>query len=409
MTAAELKFLELIKDHLKGRSSDLSSFLEWQELLNLASIHNLFPVIYEQIYKTPEFLKLPAEVREGARKRTMESAMLQTIRTEAFLQIYEGLCLAGVRPFILKGLICRQLYPRPDYRMSSDEDLLIQKEEFAICDEFLLSRGFTRDELKSGEEKDEVSYLNRNTGVYLEIHMALFPAAEEGLGRYGNLNSEFEGVFNRVKEVELDGRKIYTLSDTDHIFYLFCHALKHFLHAGFGIRQLCDIMLMAQAYRNSIDWNCLKIKIKSLELLEFFGSIVEIGDKYLDIRTKELSDLKEGMKLPDNLDLLEDLLDGGVFGSSTLGRTHSANMTLAAASGRNGFFVSLFPGREYMKQKFPFLQKYPWLYPIACMLRMWQYGKKVLAVRKSGQKIETDSVKIGRQRIKMMRKYGVIE
>lgn len=409
MTAAELKFLELIKDHLKGRSSDLSSFMEWQELLNLAAIHNLFPVIYEQICKAPDFLALPVKVREGARKRTMESAMLQAIRTEAFLQVYEGLCLAGVRPLVLKGLICRQLYPKPDYRMSSDEDLLIQKDEFEICDEFLLTRGFTRDELKPGEEKDEVSYLNRDTGVYLEIHMTPFPAAEEGLGRYGNLNGEFEGVFDRVKEVELGERKIYTLSDTDHIYYLFCHALKHFLHAGFGIRQLCDIALMAKEYESSIDWNCLKIKLKRLKLLEFFGTIVEIGDKYLDICAKESENLIEGVKLPDNTELLEDLLDGGVFGSSTPGRTHSANMTLAAAGGRNGLFASLFPGREYMKQKFPFLHKNPWLYPVACVLRMWQYGKKVLSAKKSGQTVETDSVKIGRQRVKMMRKYGVIE
>lgn len=35
------------------------------------------------------------------------------------------------------------------------------------------------------------------------------------------------------------------MNASDHLFYLICHALKHFYHSGFGIRQVCDILLFA--------------------------------------------------------------------------------------------------------------------------------------------------------------------
>lgn len=36
------------------------------------------------------------------------------------------------------------------------------------------------------------------------------------------------------------------LAPTDHLLCLLCHAYKHFLYAGFGIRHVCDIGIFAE-------------------------------------------------------------------------------------------------------------------------------------------------------------------
>lgn len=50
---------------------------------------------------------------------------MQTMRTNEFLELNKKLHAAGVRPLVVKGIICRNLYPQPDYRRFGDEDVLV--------------------------------------------------------------------------------------------------------------------------------------------------------------------------------------------------------------------------------------------------------------------------------------------
>lgn len=41
----------------------------------------------------------------------------------------------------VKGIICRELYPKPDYRISGDEDILVDKTQFEKAIKRFLSLG----------------------------------------------------------------------------------------------------------------------------------------------------------------------------------------------------------------------------------------------------------------------------
>lgn len=56
--------------------------------------------------------------------------MMQTMRTNEFLELNKKLQAAGVRPLVVKGIICRNLYPQPDYKQSGDGDVLVPAEQF---------------------------------------------------------------------------------------------------------------------------------------------------------------------------------------------------------------------------------------------------------------------------------------
>lgn len=410
MTKAEEKFLELLKNFIWLESSDMDGFTDWKELFELASMHHVYPLIYEQVCHEPQFLALAPETRAAARKKMLAGVTMQMKRTAAFLEVYETLLQGGVHPLVIKGLICRELYHKPDYRMSSDEDLLIRKEEFDACDRCLLAQGFERESLKEGDSlPQEVSYWNKKTSVYLEVHLELFVPKKDGKGRFADLNREFTAVFSHVKTQTVQGVNVLTMDDTTHFYYLFCHALKHFLHAGVGIRQLCDMLLMAQRYENSIDWKFLKARMERLEILQFFKSLMEIGKKYLGFCCKKMEEIMGTVEKVECEELLADMLGGGIYGASSAARIHSANMTLAAAENRSGFWASLFPEKDYMHHQYPFLDRHPRLLWAAYVQRIFIYQKKIRQARKRESVEKTDSIRMGKRRIQMMKKYGIVD
>ena len=72
----------------------------------------------------------------------------------------------------------------------------------------------------------------------------------------------------------------------------------------------------------------------------------------------------------------------------------------------NTVLKSLFPSAKKMESRYPYLRKYPVLLPIAWADRILKYRKETAA---GGGNAAADSVKIGNQRIELMKKYGIIK
>ena len=146
----------------------------------------------------------------------------------------------------VKGIICRELYPKPDYRISGDEDILVDKTQFEKCHKALLEFGMkpVKKGINIGTEY-EVSYMKPGSPLYIEVHKSLFPPESEV---YGDFNRFFMRSAENPARILAEGTEILSLDYTEHLFYLTCHAYKHFLHSGFGIRQVCDIIMYSNTY-----------------------------------------------------------------------------------------------------------------------------------------------------------------
>lgn len=59
------------------------------------------------------------------KRQVMKQVMQQTVQTSEFMPLNQKLQAAGITPLVVKGIICRNLYPRPDHRRSGDGDVLI--------------------------------------------------------------------------------------------------------------------------------------------------------------------------------------------------------------------------------------------------------------------------------------------
>lgn len=387
-------FLRVLRAAVRGEklTPDDALRAQFSKLYRLAAEQHVLPLIADCLYD---------EAQEGIARYAREIACAQAQRTAEYSLLLKTLASRGLRPVTVKGIVCRNLYPEPELRPSVDEDLLIRPKDFAAYRAALEDYG-----LISSSEADsyEVSFFREDKTFCLELHTSLFPA--DSLA-YGACSGFFEGAADRAVVLQIRDTELLTLSPTDHLLFLLCHAYKHMLHGGVGIRQLCDMALMADQDGAQIDWPYIRSACEQLHLETFAAALFRIAEKHLGFpMLPAFADLAV-----DESDLLADMLSGGLYGVTDIDRAHSSTMTLDAVSAERrgtkskGALHSLFLPLNSMQGHYPYLTKYPWLLPVAWIQRIWRYLTKKSAAPVSPLR----SIQIAKERITLLREYGIIE
>ena len=410
MERQERLFLEAMKAALQDRPVDWDGQVsagDLKQVLVLAQMHHVLPMIFEAVYRCPA-AGLEPEMMAECRKATFQAVMGQTVKTEEFLELYSGLRSRGVPPLVVKGLICRNLYPRPDYRDSGDEDVLCGEANFKNCHRAMIGLGM--EPCSSDLESYEVPYRKGDGLLYIELHKTLFPANSD---IFGDCNRIFERSFDHPAQITVGGVQVDTLDWSEHMLYLILHAFKHFLHSGFGIRQVSDMVLFANAYGERIDWKYVQKKCKGLRAEHFAAAIFAIGEKYLTFDPVQARYPSSwcGLEI-DPEPLLQDLLCGGIYGGADRSRVHSSNMTLNAVKadkkGKQGgkLLGTVFPPAKRLVGRFHWLRKHPWLLPVAWGLRLLGYLKEALTRSDSSA---AAVIRTGSKRVELLRQYDIID
>ena len=404
LDASQAAFLLVLRSALTGKPCPCDSIADSDMLcrvLFLSDIHELCPLICQSLYQHP-VVKSHGAIFSRYRNKSVQSVSSQIVHTAEFLQLYQKMGKAGLKPLVVKGIVLRSLYPKGSFRPSVDEDLLIAPEEKEIFSAFLMRQGLFPSEGNAESDSYEISYLDSDTHLCIELHKSLFPPDSNA---YGDLNHLFDGVLDRTVEVQIEDVKLRTLAPTDHLLYLICHAYKHFLHSGVGIRQVADMALFSNAYGGDIDWEHIYRACKSVNIETFTAALFQIAHKHLTMN--EIPAPFVGIEV-DEQPLLEDILSGGLYGTVDIDRVHSGNMTLDAVAaqkqGRRGSGVwhSLFPGAAYLQGHFPYAKKHPILLPLAWAQRLGNY------LARSNTSSPAETIRIGQARIDLLKQYKVI-
>ena len=395
MTPVQNAFLTLLRISLGGNEAPPELTAEqWANLFDLADAHKLMPMVFEVGYA--RIGRDAPDLAAAGKRRVRNQVILQTLRTSEFLALYRALEEAGATPLVVKGIVCRQLYPKPDHRPSSDEDVLIRPEQFPLCHGVMTRLGMGTNE-PDPENAYEVPYRKAGSPLYIELHKHLFPPESQA---YGDLNSFFGNPFQPSTTVTVQGQQIRTMHPTDHMTYLLLHAFKHFLHSGFGIRQICDILLYAHHHNDLIDWEWVHLSCRTIRAEKFAAAVFAIGVKHLGFSPVG------GWETVNELPLLDDILRAGIYGTADETRLHSSTITLKAASSqkanRSGLLAAVFPPVTYLKGRYPWLKERPYLLPAAWCSRVFGYLR-----RRSAAPVQT--LKVGTERVELLRQYGVIQ
>ena len=384
---------------------------EWEELFIQSIRHNVLPLAADAMPKAfmwsgqNDFL-------ERCAVRTQKEILWQAQKTAELILLYRHLRSRGLHPLMMKGVICRSLYPEPEHRGSMDEDMLVKPAEFQRLHQAMLDYGLhmAREE-QNPSEQFEVSYMDKDRGIYVEVHKTPFSPDSPYLDR---LNDCFLGVHDRAISQQICGIDFLTLGLEDHLLYLILHALKHFLHCGFGIRQICDIGLFAEKYSDNIDWRSLRTQLENVDAMDFARAVFWIAAKNL-LPDNHMAEYLADWELSgiDPEPLLADVLEGGIYGGSTMSRVHSSNMTLRAAAaqsdhGLSAVLYSQFPPLVSMQAKYPYLKRIPVLLPVAWLQRLVRYLWELIRHRGRSNSALT-SIRVGNERIRLLEQYNIIK
>ena len=114
---------------------------EWRKLFSIAERHRVFPMVLEAVFPALESSAAGTRYCRSLQNKAEEQTCGQARMSAEFLKLYRFLQRNGLSPLVMKGMICRNLYPNPEQRSSSDEDLLIPEAYYDRYHEALLAYG----------------------------------------------------------------------------------------------------------------------------------------------------------------------------------------------------------------------------------------------------------------------------
>lgn len=398
LAQSQKDFLNILSSVFQNSKLDLPEELEWFTIFQIADKQRLLPQVFEKIYQEKHGEELNAffiQVKSIATNQVAE----QIGRNLDIQHIYHRMREHDLHPIMLKGPLCSELYPKSSHRITADFDLFIAEEEFDACHQILTDFSMIPQSSKDDLNQDyEISYFSRDKKICVELHHALFDEQQ--------LNAFFNDAFSQGQE----HGDVLTLSPGLHMLFLVLHAYKHFIFSGVGIRQVCDIGLWAREYGNEIDWQWLFNCCDSVDAAIFAASVFQIARKDIGI----------SFEIPEywintareSEPLLLDMFDGGIYGSESLTRLHTATATVNAVKASRGdkkrysLVQSIFLPREKMQGKYSYVKKYPVLLPIAWMERIGGY---IIETMKKEESSATGSVQLIKKRMQLLRDYGVVK
>ncbi|MBQ6626226.1 MAG: nucleotidyltransferase family protein [Ruminococcus sp.] len=396
-----LLFLDVLNAAINNREFDVKSPIslsEYVELFNLAEKHKLLPLIFDKLYATYPYDK--SNLNE-VKSRVRFLFYRQIEKTECILSLYKDFEAENISPMIFKGIVCSFVYPKPDLRISSDEDILVSDGDFQTCVKVLNDNGFLPDDTVNNCE-DHLTFRN-DQQLNIELHKKLFVHDESFYKSYNDL---FSNVYDNGVLININSVDIRTFNYTENLLYLILHSLKHFTSSGVGIRQFCDIILFSGKYEDYIDWDKLYSGCVSVNAQYYAAAIFKIGKNYLCKDIERFQSNKNWSKIEiDETLLLDDVLSSGIYGRASDAHILSGAFSFSMLRNeKNGILKTIFHSRKNLTERYSYAKKYPVLLPVA-----WIHRILVQLLGKERHKVSVviESMHIGKKRSKLFEIYKI--
>ena len=316
ISETERILLEYLGESLKNTGSHREipelNAEEWERIYSIADRHEV-SVLMGDIFNSVNLSDKTQSIFQLKTARTVHKGIrLQAINTRLTALLEKE----GIRAVTLKGYAVARLYPVTEFRKTTDIDFfLFSKEDEKKAVKILCENGF-RPSKEWHANHHSVLFSERNESV--ELHTAW---ADEF--RNKRLNKYLENLqkesVNQCRTIESDGQKLYVYDAAHQAFYLLIHMLGHFVGGGFGLRNLCDWVVL---WENCEDENSKKAFIKMAQdsgTEKFAKAVTSVCVEYLGLSAEKAPfDKLISKELTD--EFLRDILDAGEFGYSESAR-----------------------------------------------------------------------------------------
>ena len=358
-------FIQILRKAL-GQPYQLSFPIDWPAVWNLAKRHHLEAMVYSSNNDS-----IPDELKDEM-SQTYAWTQSRTILQGHYIQAIETALSDNNIPYALqKGSILRNDYPNQFMRFMSDIDFYIRPEYRARIRDCMESVGGV---FKGTESGDEQFLFDNRIGV--EFHgRLLYRKTDAGIENYPDW-SFVDETKNRLTE---EG---YALN-------LIGHVVHDLAGGGPGIRYILDLWVYKNRHQPQPDWSIIEERLRTDGINEASRNLLALSEYLFGSREET----------PLMLEMMEYVLKGGLHGD------YKRGIAVEAGKGRGSAIKKqVFRNRVEYENRYPWLQEYPFLLPIAWGLRIRQSVKTHPDIIKSWMKsiidVSQDEIDIQKLRLK---------
>ena len=397
MTNNFKNMLYLFAANSRGIEAQVEGEPDIEEIRRLAIEQGIWSLVYPELAKVSNAQKYQMEfftlVSNGIAKKEFTLGVIKKLEEQ------------GIPCCLLKGASISGLYNDPECRVSSDTDILIDPKDEERLKTALLELGYGVEERAANDHHLKAYHKN---GGLLEAHIML----------YSKISEKF--LFNGISmysedwaKMNISGYEYHILGINDGLIYLTAHYIKHLVNEGGGVRQMMDLLLYMEKYKEQIDFERYNKILEELSYGKLLDVIKTVGAKYFgfdyEIKNEDLAEK-----------ILTDSEDGGIFGFSTDTRRdffkfycaerttlskyqHKMYMSL---NDESSIFDRLFPGKAVLVGVYGIrYAKHSILIPVALVHRYFLIISNKILKKGKHRKQETPEFK---ERMDLMRDLNMI-
>lgn len=401
MNKNQKQLIKILSNSIRGiESKNINpNDINLKELFNEARFHKVEGLIYNSIDKSLFTMDEDINILKEEKRSTLSTIINQAKHVKKISEILNKFNDNNIPIIVLKGLVVRYLYPNPNLRTMCDADVLVHPHDLNRVESLLNSLGYKKFE-ESDEHGAHLVFHDRFTVI--EVHWRLTNKD------YYKGDTSFEDyLWDNVIKVNVEKTETLSLGLEDLALHLCVHMAVHLACHGFGIRQLCDLVLLVEKQGNNIDWNLFLNKAKISGLEKFCLVIFRICNVLFDMNIPE--DLYEAEKIKNkyvNI-FIDDIFNNGVSGRKDESSIFAKEIAFDSESNSKNsvskrFLNLIFPPLSQMSDKYNYAKKFKVLLPIAWIHHLFEGVNNKDYSLKSKIKILTNTIYVAKKRNKLM-------
>ena len=347
-------YLSLVSSVLNGTSPEIPyENCKLEKMKQISKDTRTDAIFDEAIIMLSKRCEVPDELLSYAKDNLNHYIYIDTLMSFEIEKILKAFDENKIYNLPMKGYFLKKDYPNPFERSISDYDILF---EFKDIDR--IKNVFENNGYKFLKNDDQQYHFTKKPFMYIEMHHSLVKKSDKN---YSLLANQLEIA---------KARKGYSyskeMSCEDYYIYMLIHSSKHFSQGGIGLRMIADEYVFYRKYADTLDWKYINSRLKKCGIDSFEKKLRTISLKWFspESEIKDFDDVEEYILM-----------------SFALGRADVAVMSVMekqrvdAGTGKKksrlaNFIESLFPGKETMSIKYPFVEKMPFLLPYSWIC-MW--------------------------------------
>ena len=401
MNKSQEQLIKILSNSIRGiESKNINpNDIDLKELFNEARYHKIEGLIYNSIDKSLFTKDENMAILKEEKKSTLSTIINQAKHVKKISEILNKFNDNDIPVIVLKGLVVRYLYPNPNLRTMCDADVLVHPHDLNKVELLLTSLGY-----KKFEESDEhgAHLVFHDHFTVIEVHWRLTNKD------YYKGDTSFEDyLWDSTMKVNVEKTETLSLGLEDLALHLCVHMAVHLACHGFGIRQLCDLVLLVEKQGNDIDWNLFLDKAKISGLEKFCLVIFKICNVLFNMNIPK--ELYEAEKIKGKyIDIfIDDIFNNGVSGRKDESSIFAKEIAFDSESNNNNsvskrFLNLIFPPLSQMSDKYNYAKKFKVLLPIAWIHHLFEGANNKDYSLKSKIKILTNTIYVAKKRNKLM-------